>query len=567
MMAGLPVSYGIVSSIVASIIGGLFSGSRFVIQGPTNATAALLLSALAASGIGSQDAVAHIPILLLLVGSFLILGSLLQVAQLVKYVSRSVLLGYISAAALWVISNQIHNALGFSIDIAGKSSTFLATCSATILNLHHTHIGAFTVMLLTLAVYWIARRWTSGGTAIALTLFIVAIGWYPICQLLPNATFLTHVATLKSFNWYYWNWTFPKIELSEFGTWMNEALALAFLAILEALSIGRSLATRAGERIQSNQVMFSLGLANLGCALFGGMTASGSLTRSTLNYRSGAKTSASAIISGIFGIIGILLLAPHLDLVPQPCLATLIIILGCSLFNKHAMRIVMTATLADACVFAATILFGLLFSLNTAIFVGVGLSIALFLRKAAMPELIEYAFTQQGNLLEISELRESPPPEISIVHIEGTLFFGASDLFQEQIRHICERPQLTVLILKMRNAHLMDATCILALEELVKSMKAKKRTLLISEVKPATIQILKNSGLAALIGIKNIFADNKKNPLLSTTKALQRAKDIIGGADPDIRIFVNLNATPLTCAENITATMPLSDRNSGGLHT
>ena len=94
----------------------------------------------------------------------------------------------------------------------------------------------------------------------------------------------------------------------------------------------------------------------------------------------------------------------------------------------------------------------------------------------------EYSFNQKGDLIE-SENTNRNIPEVSIVHVEGELFFGAADLFQEQMRRIYEDPQLKIVILKMRNAHNMDATSVMALEELVKHMNKLGRYLILSEVK------------------------------------------------------------------------------------
>ena len=148
----------------------------------------------------------------------------------------------------------------------------------------------------------------------------------------------------------------------------------------------------------------------------------------------------------------------------------------------------------------------------------------------------EYSFNKKGDLLESENVNRNIP-EVSIVHVEGELFFGAADLFQEQMRRIYEDPQLKIVILKMRNAHNMDASSVMALEELVKHMNKLGRYLILSEVKEALLKVLDKSGVAEYIEHRNIFLEDNTNPTTSTAKALKRAKDHLGEEEPNVSIY------------------------------
>jgi len=106
------------------------------------------------------------------------------------------------------------------------------------------------------------------------------------------------------------------------------------------------------------------------------------------------------------------------------------------------------------------------------------------------------------------------------------------------MRRVCEKPSLKIVILKMRNAYHLDATSVLALEELIRYMKEQDRTLLVTEVRKDAVRIFKNSGLIDIIGRENIFPDNPSNPTLATAKALKRAMQLMGGQEADVRIFL-----------------------------
>jgi sulfate permease, SulP family len=161
----------------------------------------------------------------------------------------------------------------------------------------------------------------------------------------------------------------------------------------------------------------------------------------------------------------------------------------------------------------------------------------LFLRKVAVPELVEYGADASGDVKPL-QAGEAEHPSISIVHVEGELFFGATELFRDQLRRVSENPNLRAVVLKMRNAHHLDATSILALEELHHSMREKDRYLLISEARKDAIRIFRNSGFLDTLGRENMFPDNPGNPTLSTAKALRRASQLLGDSRAEINIFV-----------------------------
>jgi SulP family sulfate permease len=181
-------------------------------------------------------------------------------------------------------------------------------------------------------------------------------------------------------------------------------------------------------------------------------------------------------------------------------------------------------------------LVGLVFSLQLAIFAGVITSILLFLRKVAHPQLVEYGYTEEGTLAEASVHTKRAQPEVFIVHVEGELFFAAADLFYEQIRRVGEDPNQKVLVLKMLNAHHMDATSVLALEELLEYLKEKDCHVILCELRKDCLRILKNSGVLARMNRRNIFPYIPSNPTLSTAKAIRRAKALIDGGSARVTI-------------------------------
>lgn len=536
-IAGLSMQSALFGAAIAAIIGPVFGSSRFIMLGPTNATAVLLFALFASMGL--SDVLSRelmLPTVIFLSGLFLIIGSLLRVGQLIQYISRSVVAGYITAAALYIMINQVPKALGYLPGLA-DGTTIFQTVHQIVVHLDAVHWPSILVAGLTVLVYRFLNRWKKWVPVVASTLLVVSVIVYFLQPLWPQfAPLAGSPALLPPLLVEGWNFTVPHFDGDAMGELANLALIIAFLSFLEGTSIGKSLSARAGEKIDTNREMFAMGAANVGCALYGGVPASGSLARSQLNFDSGAQTAVSSIFSGALCLAGIFLLGPFLRYIPVSALAIAIIFTGWNLINVRVIKVVVKSTQSDALVFFTTFIAALLIRLDFAIILGAATSILLFLRKAAVPELVEYASNDAGMLTPLSGARSDV--HLSIVHVEGDLFFGASELLRDQMRRLVEDPLLKVVILKMRNAHHLDATSVLALEELVKYMKDNQRTLLVSEARKEAIRIFRNSGLLEIIGRENIFPDNPSNPTLATAKALKRAKTLLGGKMGEVSILV-----------------------------
>ena len=529
LIAGLPIHYSIIGSAVASISSVLFAKSNLITFGPTNATAVMLFTTFAGLGFPEEDKLQYISILIFLTGLFIVIGSYFRTADLIKYVSRSVITGYVTAAALFIILNQIPNILQLDITSIHKDNFFNMIGGIT-RNLHLSHFPTLAISLVTLILYSLLNFKFKKLPNIAIVLISISILAYFINGERFGLVFLPEID--ESFL----SFSIPQVSFDSIKLLTSTAIAIALLCILEGISIGKSLAIKKGVRLNNDQAMYSIGMTNITCSLFAGMPASGSLTRSSLNYESGSQTVFSNLFSGIIILIGIFALGSLTRYIPVCALSVLVVIVGLSLLDKHAINIVTQTTGSDAIVFLATLLSGLYISLDSAIYFGVGTSILLFLKKVAKPELKEYSFNQKGDLLESAHANRNIP-EVSIVHVEGELFFGAADLFQEQMRRIYEDPQLKIVILKMRNAHNMDASSVMALEELVRHMNKLGRYLILSEVKERLFNVLKKSGVAEYIEHRNIFLDDASNPTLSTAKALKRARFHLGEKEPKVSIY------------------------------
>ncbi len=536
IIAGLPYEItGIVCSAVAAIIGALFVASRYTILGPTNATSLMVFSSM--SAIEAAERPLLLPVLIIMSGMLLIAGAGLRMADMIQYISRSVIVGYITGAAVLIAAGQLRDVLGITGGERGSTliSIIRTTVEAGRENLRPAVCGASLILAAgTILTYVLLRKFARRLPALAVALVAASVA----AALVPDKSLFT---VLKNYDTA--DLLPPGVDLlssktlDSLGQLLGPAFAIAFLAALENTVMGKALSGRTGDSSNFNQDLLACGLANIGSAFAGGMPASGSLTRSALNHASGARTPVSSLICGLICLAAALLLGPVMQYIPRAALAGLVICVAASLLNFRHLRICWRATRSDASTLAVTIACTLLMPLYIAIFVGVATSVILYLRKAARPSLVEYEFTPDGGLQEKQAAGERQSPGISIVHVEGELFFGAAELFRTQIQRTAHDQNLRVIILRMKNARHLDATSVMALEELIGYLRSSGRHLLISGLSKQVYRVLRNSGMVEVVGRGNIFMGSAQNPNLSTRNALKRAQALLGTKKADVHIF------------------------------
>lgn len=529
LIAGLPIQYGLYCFIAASFFAPFFASSRYNSYGPSNATSVLLLSSFLTLQFPPEKMLLAVPLMVLMAGVFLMFAAYFKIGRLIQYVSRTVITGYITAAALLIVANQIRNVLGYDI---APTASFIGIIYETAAGLAKTHWPSLAVGLITWGIYLLLNNRLPKLPNVALTLLLATVISVTMAQYGIVVDTLDDIV-LSDFT------LAPYVFSMDLITQLASAsLALALLISLEACSIGKSLAARSGDRLKVNQELFALGFANIGSSFFGGMPASASLTRSTLAFKSDAHSSLGNIFAGLIVAALLLTLGGFIGSIPKPALAVLVIIIGISLISWKLIRLVSRATRSDAAVFYVTLISGLFLALDTAIYLGTVLSIVLFLRKVAEPEMVEYSFNDEGVLAEMQNPKQRNLPEVSIVHVEGELFFGAAEIFYEQMRRVCDDDNLKIVILKMRNAHHLDATAVLALSELIRYMKDNDRMILFSEVRKDVIRIFRNSGLMDVAGRDFVIPDNPSNPTKSTSSALRKAMVLLKGEEADVKIYL-----------------------------
>ena len=535
LIAGLPPLMVIMAVVIGGFVYALFTSSHHVVFGPSNSMS-IVIAATIFSFKGGVLAPTEIAILLaFLIGVFQLTGGLAQLGKLTQFISRSVIIAYSTAIGLLLVAGQVSNLFG--IPSTGHGN-FLQNLWHAFTSLSHFELNPYSAMMgvATLLLFYAIEHFVPEVPAELIGLVFLAFfaKWTGLAQLGVHT--IRDEGALAVALPSFMGIPFRSTQLDLIPPLLSAALAISILGMLEAVSLGKTLAAKSGQRVDPNQELVALGMANLSNSVFGAMPGSASFARSGANLQSGGRTQVSSLLSSGIVLIALFFVTGVINDIPVPSLAAHLIRIGVKLLNRDQIRIAWRATRSDAIVLVVTIAAAFFLKLDAAIYVGIGTSLALFLRKASAPSLVEYGFDAAGNLSELDDTKQRRNSAISIVHVEGELFFGAADLFQEQVRLLSNDDNIRVIILRMKNARHLDATSVMSLLELNDFLTKSGRFLIVSGINPDVETVLRASGAYDKLGADNIFPA-EANLTASTKKALLRASHLLQTRKADVRIF------------------------------
>ena len=534
MIAGLPPVMGLYAAAVPAIVGALFRSSRHVVTGPTNALSLLVGSAVAAEVARGGASPMEVGITLaFLVGVMQFVAGILRLDALADYISQPVVRGYISGAAILVIIGQLPNATGTD-RFAGSPASMLGSWFHSLpeASLLAALFAAGTVVLV-VGLRRVAPRLPA--TIIVMLLSIVLAQLFRLSD--AGLQLVADLAPLPT--------GLPPLTLPHFGLWstlLPAAMACAVLSLVESSSVARTLAARSGQRLDMATEFAGQGLANIAAAFSGGYPVSGSLARSALNQQAGAQSRLSAMFCGFMMLAVLLFFGPVVNQTPIASLAGLLFVLAIDLIAFERIRVILRGTLGDRAAFLTTLVGTWLFPLDQAIYIGVGISILLFLRRARLLTAREMTIGEKGRFREVDQIdleREEPgqPGQTSqrcsairILNLTGPLFFAASGELQAMLDRLSTAPGVRVVILRMRQTQGLDITIARLLEASQAQLAQNGKTLLLLGLRSDAMQLFEKTDIAAQIGPENLFPA-QSGWFTAMEAALRRALALAGEHD------------------------------------
>jgi SulP family sulfate permease len=523
LIAGVDPQYGLYAFMVGSIVGALFGSSRHLQTGPTNATSIVVASTLAIY-LGHDNFMGLVFLLGLLSGFIQLAAGLLRLGNLTQFISRSVLVGFIAGAALWIVANQLPNLLGVPREIHNSVFDELWYVFQNLGNtqLHVLLLGIGTI-LVALFMNRISPKSSTGIPLLPSYLIAILAAALMVSIFGLDARGVRIVGdisgTLPTFS-------LPVLNLDVVRTLTPGAIAIALIGFAESTSAAKTVASFVGDKLHLDRDFIGQGLAKIFSSFLSGIPVSGSLTRTVLCYRAGAATKFANVFAGILFLLIVLFFSPIVKYIPLAGLAGIVMIIAANMIDWQYVKLAFRSTNSDALAMIATFVSALMLPLDTAIYIGVGLSLALFLRMASTPNIIELNFDEGVGFHELADAKERSIPELSIVHVEGDIFFGGVDFMEDEIQKIARRDDLKVLILRLKRALSVDASTIMALKRIHAELKRQNKLLLISGTTKEVNEIFHRSGLDHVIGEENILYSGK-TILKSTHAAVAHALEYL----------------------------------------
>ena len=511
LLAGVDPRFGLYSAIVITAVAAIFGSSSHLINGPTSAISLVVFGALAFFDPDQKIEAAEAMFLLaVMVGTVQILIAVFKLGDLTRYISESVILGFMTAAATLLAVGQVGNALG----IRDKGTGMQQVVYRLWLTLTHgdpVNPKAVTITVVTLALAVLARRLVKRYRLPRMDMLVVLIvvAWiaYFAGWTVPGGNGKTLIAVAGVVPSSLPTLHTPSIKLSWMVQLSPDALAIAFLGLLEALAIAKSIANQTGQVLDFNRQCLAEGIANLVGGFFRCLPGSGSLSRSAINFQSGGATRFVGIITAAAVALAVVALAPLARFVPKPALAALLLLTATRLIDLPHLGYTIRASREEAAVLAITVVAGIGFGLDVSILVGAALSIVLYVSRAAKLRLTELVVDRNGVIRE--KVAADPPAEsFALYDLEGELFFGAASalercltLIQQQV----QTAQLRYLVLRLKRVRNVDAVCLERLDHFLRTFSTSGVTVLLAGLRPDLLQALARLRLLEWLPQERIF--------------------------------------------------------------
>lgn len=502
-IAGMPPEYGLYAAMVPAIVGALFGSSWHLVSGPTTAISIVVFGAISTMAEpGSAHYISLVLTLTFMVGVLQLIMGIARLGVLVNFISHTVVIGFTAGAAILIASSQFKNFLGIAI---AQGSSFYQTMHATLTELGDIQPWVLVIGVVTLVSGIVAKKYTP-----KFPYMITAMLVGSLAALALNLIFgadATHIRTLGSLPSMLPPLSMPDFSPATLQQLAPAALAISILALTEAVSISRAIAIRSHQRIDGNQEFIGQGLSNLAGSFFSGYASSGSFNRSGLNYEAGAKTPLASILASFF-LAGILLLvAPLAAYLPVAAMAGILFLVAWGLIDFKHIKIILKTSRAETAVLVTTFLSTLFLNLEFAIYVGVILSLVLYLKRTSRPRIVYRVpdpTSEKRSLVTDSRLPECP--QLKMVRIDGSAFFGAVSYIQETLQDIGEgsSSQKHVLLI----AKSINFADIAGTEMFVQEAQRRRAIgggLYFYQLKDQPRQMFERSGYLAAIGPDNIF--------------------------------------------------------------
>ena len=498
-LAGLPPQVGLYACLAPLALYALLGSSRQLVVGPV-AVAALMVAA----AIGEHASAyphRHVEIaavLSLQVGLVLWLLRLGRMGGLASLLSHPVIAGFVNAAAILIIISQLAAFAGFeNAPIAGVGTQLAALADS----FHALNGAAVIVGVASLALLFAIRRHGAAllpkarpDHPLTRTGPILVAGlasWAVVAFELGIDTVGAVPAGLPSFS-------LPPFDQRLWWDLTPNAVLIALVAFAESYSVGRTLAARQHHAIDANQELTALGAANAGAAFLGAYPVAGSFSRSSVNQGAGARTQVSALVCAVAIVLTLMWLTPLFAHLPRAALGAIVVSAVWGVMDFGALRQHWRLHRPDAVTHLATFAGVLATGVETGLLIGVGVSVALFLRNARDPHIAVLGrLPGTPHFRNVERFTVRTRPDLIAARVDESLFFANAEQVEARLLRLTIAPAIRHLVLVMPAVNFVDASALGMLQRLARTLARRRVTLHFSDVKGPVRDQLQRADVAA----------------------------------------------------------------------
>lgn len=492
--SGVKPEYGIYTAIIAGIIISLFGGSKFQIGGPTGAFVPILLGVVITYGYE------NLLLAGMMAGVGLVLMGAFKLGALIKYIPRPVTIGFTTGIAVIIFTGQIGNFLGLT-DME-RHEKFVDNMEEIIAHIDTINMYSIIVAVICFIILLITPKLLPMIPAPLVGIVvssIVAVLFFKGKVATIGSTYGAIPQKLPSFS-------IPEISLDRIELLVGPAFVICMLGAIESLLSAVVADGMTNSKHDSNKELIGQGIANIVTPLFGGIPATGAIARTATNIKSGAVSPMSGVIHGVFVLLTLLLLAPLASHIPLASLAPVLMIVAWNMSERSHFAHILKMKSGDSLILVITFLLTVFTSLTTAVEIGLLLAAALFVKRMSEMLVVTKVLPDhnKGRVMPDVVNPKHDCPQISIYTIEGPLFFGAAQTFEQSIlKAVNYRPK--VLILRMGKVPFIDTTGEEYFRNIVRDFKKHGGQVFVTGVTPTLKQILDTNGLTEEIQEDNFY--------------------------------------------------------------
>ena len=488
--SGVTPQAGLYTAIVGGFLVALLGGVRLQVSGPTGAFVVIVAGIIHDHGLSGLLMVTMMAGVMLLVLGFTGLGTA------VKFIPRPVVLGFTNGIALLIVSTQIKDFLG--LDLAHSPSEFFERVGALSQSLHTFNPPAVALGVVALAIIVLLPRWLPKvpGSIAALLVGTVAVALFD----LPVATIGTAFGGIPS--------GLPPVAVPEFRAdlilpLLQPAFTVAVLAALESLLSAVVADSMTGDRHNSNAELVAQGVANIIVPMVGGIPVTGAIARTATNIRAGARTPVAALIHALTLLLVVLMLAPLAASIPLAVLAAVLFVVAWNMGEWREIPGILRLEAADIAVWMITFALTVMADLTVAVEAGLALAALLYIYRVTETTSVSVATPEYIAAGEVHSLQgKDVPPYVTILRIHGPFLFGTTDKLNDVAAGIDSFNP--IVILRLRNMTVIDATGLHALEHFSAQLRRSGRTLLMCGARHQPAKFLAKAEFIEEIGRENI---------------------------------------------------------------